>query len=629
MEQYANLTDKNSINLKNNMNLLNYNCPMLKRFCLVLVVLFTCFSNSSAQNSNNIALNQLGFYPNAPKVAIVSGVTTGRFTLKSTAGKVVFSRKLKASDKPDFAGVKTASANFSAFHQTGKFVVAVAGLPDSYPFDIKPNVFANAAKASVKAYYFMRASTALPEKFAGKWHRAAGHPDMAVLVHPSAANANRPAGTKIAAPKGWYDAGDYNKYIVNSGIATGTLLSLYEDFPEYMGSVKTNIPESGNQVPDLLNEVLWNLRWMLLMQDPEDGGVYNKLTNAVFDVMEMPEKATAPRYVVQKGTAATLDFAAVTAQAARIFKPFSVQFPGLSDSCLAASKKAWQWAAKNPNVQYDQEAMNQKFDPKITTGPYGDAFFTDEFIWAGSELTITTGDDAYYKSINALADPAMPLPNWAQVKLLGYYSLAKNQNQLTGQAKADLPEIKKRLVAFADQLISGADATAFHTVFGQSAREFNWGSNSSAANQGVALIKVYQLTGKQKYLDYALTNLDYLLGRNATGYSFLTGYGSKTPMHPHHRPSVSDGVVDPVPGLLVAGANPGMQDGVKYPSAIPDRAYIDDDRAYAANEIAINWNAPFAYLINAVEALQSRLNNHKVFIHFLQQLIMGKYQKIE
>jgi endoglucanase len=566
----------------------------------------TAFTQLSAQNQNTIALNQVGFYPDAPKVAIVSGKTAGKFSVKTTAGKVVFSGELKPSGNPDFAGIKTASADFSNFHQTGKFILTVAGLANSYPFSIKPNIYADAAKASIKAYYYQRASIALPEKFAGKWHRSAGHPDTAVFIHPSAVSANRPAGTKIAASKGWYDAGDYNKYIVNSGISTGTLLSLYEDFPEHMQNVQTNIPETGNHVPDLLNEVLWNLRWMLTMQDPADGGVYNKLTNANFDAMEMPEIDKTPRYVVQKGTAATLDFAAVMAQAARIFKQFPQQLPGLSDSCLNASKKAWQWAVKNPAVRYDQNEINKNFSPKISTGGYGDASFTDEFIWAAAELTISTGDDSFYRSVDVLADTAMPLPSWAQVKLLGFYAIAQNQNKLTGKAKADFLEIKKRLIAFADQLIAGTDATAYHTVFGKTAKEFNWGSNSSAGNQGIALIKAYQLTKNRKYLDYALTNLDYLLGRNAIGYSFLTGYGSKTSMHPHHRPSVADGIVDPVPGLLVGGANPGMQDGVKYPSAIPDRAYIDDDRAYAANEIAINWNAPFTYLINAAEALQGK-----------------------
>ena len=117
----------------------------------------------------------------------------------------------------------------------------------------------------------------------------------------------------------------------------------------------------------------------------------------------------------------------------------------------------------------------------------------------------------------------------------------------------------------------------------------------------------YKLSNDPKYLGYALTNLDYLLGRNGTGYSYITGNGSKTPMHPHHRPSVSDGIVDPVPGLMVGGPNPGMQDEIRVPSIIPDEAYIDDDRAYAVNEIAINWNAPFAYLANAIEALQKQL----------------------
>ncbi|RYE35928.1 MAG: cellulase, partial [Sphingobacteriaceae bacterium] len=206
--------------------------------------------------------------------------------------------------------------------------------------------------------------------------------------------------------------------------------------------------------------------------------------------------------------------------------------------------------------------------------------------------------------VNFLTDPSMPLPGWSQVKLLGFYSLAQTQHKLTGKAKADLPEIKKRLIAFADGLLQGR--SAYQTVFGKTAHDFGWGSNSTAANQGIALIQAYQLTQNKKYLDGALDNLDYLLGRNATGYSFLTGFGSKTPMHPHHRPSVADGVAEPVPGLLAGGANPGMQDGIKYPSAVPDLAYIDDDRAYAANEIAINWNAPFAYLINAVEALQGK-----------------------
>ena len=161
-------------------------------------------------------------------------------------------------------------------------------------------------------------------------------------------------------------------------------------------------------LPDLLNETLWNLRWMLTMQDPNDGGVYHKLTNAAFDKMVMPDKATTPRYVVQKSTAATLDFAAVMAQSARIFKQFPKELPGLADSCLNAANKAWDWAQKNPNVLYNQNAMNQKFSPKITTGDYGDRNVSDEFIWAASELFVTTQNDSYIKTVNIIPDDKCP-----------------------------------------------------------------------------------------------------------------------------------------------------------------------------------------------------------------------------
>jgi endoglucanase len=330
--------------------------------------------------------------------------------------------------------------------------------------------------------------------------------------------------------------------------------------------------------------------------------VYHKLTNAVFDKFEMPDKDITPRYVVQKGTAAALDFAAVMAQASRIFKQFPQQTPGLADSCIVAAKSAWQWAVKNPNVAYRQE-NNKKFNPAITTGGYGDNNFTDEFIWAASEMFVTTSDSDYLKNINLLPDDKMPVPAWGQVKLLGYYTLLKNN---AGIAK--LPEIKKRLINAADGLIKGVDDNAYQTSMTLSARHFGWGSNSDAANQGVLLLQAYRLIPDKKYLDNALADLDYLLGRNATGYSYVTGYGTKTPMHPHHRPSASDGITEPIPGLLVGGPNPGMQDGIKVPSKVPDEAYIDDTQAYAANEVTINWNAPIAYLANAIEALQNQLS---------------------
>jgi endoglucanase len=590
-------------------------CVQYFGYALLVAFVFSFQPVLSQQKADgevvNIRLNQTGFYPAGPKTGIVLNGKGADFYIQTIDKKNVFAGKLKKSVKPTFGGIYTEVADFSKFKGTGKYLLYVPGAGYSYPFEIKSSVHHGVAAASIKAYYFMRASIPLKQKYAGKWSRAEGHPDTSVLIHSSAVSGGRPAGTVISSPRGWYDAGDYNKYIVNTGITTSTLLSLYEDFPAHMKTVKLNIPESGNGLPDVLNEVLWNLRWMLTMQDPADGGVYHKLTNAAFDKMEMPDKDIGPRYVVEKGTAATLDFAAVMAQAARVFGKFKTQLPGLADSCLTSADKAWQWAVKNPNIIYNQDAMNRQFEPKVTTGAYGDGNFKDEFIWAASELTVATKKSGYLKDINLLPDTTMPIPSWSQVKLLGYYTLVKNSKFLGTNAPKELPEIKKRLLAAADNMVAGADETAYQTVMNKSARHFGWGSNSEAANEGVLLIQAYRLSLNKKYLDYALANLDYILGRNGASYSYVTGYGSKSPMHPHHRPSVADGIVDPVPGLLVGGANPGMQDKIKVPSTNPDEAYIDDDRAYAANEIAINWNAPFAYLANAIEALQGEFKNDK------------------
>jgi endoglucanase len=566
-----------------------------------------CFSCANAQQpADVIRLNQIGFYPHAEKIAIVANEAVTQFTISTPDNrKVVFQGKLSEPRKSLFSDKKTRVADFSSVKAPGTYVVSVPGIGTSHPFVISDRVHEDVSRASLKSYYYQRFSTALPQEYAGRWSRAFSHPDTMVMIHASAASKERPAGTTISCPKGWIDAGDYNKYIVNSGITMGTLMSAYEDYPEYYAKLKTNIPESNNQIPDILDEVLWNLRWMLTMQDPNDGGVYHKCTNAKFDPMVMPDKATTPRYVVQKGTAAALDFTAVTAQAARIFKKFDNVLPGLSDSCINASKKAWAWAMQHPNVEYNQNKINTEFDPDITTGGYGDKSFSDEFIWAACELTATTGSEEYITSVSIIDEKDLVVPTWNQVQLLGYYTLLRNEKQLPSAAAPKLEDIKKKLIRFADELISGAESRTYMTVMGRSAKDFEWGSNAVAANQAIVLVNTCRFSKEKNHLRYALFNLDYLLGRNATGFSFLTGYGDKTPMHIHHRPSEADGIEEPVPGLLAGGPNPGMQDKCNYSSSVPDEAYVDHVCSYASNEVAINWNAPFVYLAGAIENLYS------------------------
>lgn len=568
---------------------------------LLSIPIFNCFAAEPS-----IVLNQAGFYPATPKIAVVTNApaATSFYILETGKKDTVYKGSLQPATPSLYSSTFTRIADFSDFRQPGNFVLFVKDVPLSPSFSIHKNVLHDVSVASLKAFYYQRSNIPLEEKYAGQWQRPAGHPDTEVLVHASAAGKNRPEGFIISSAGGWYDAGDYNKYIVNSGITMGTLLSAYEDFPAYYHSQPLNIPETGNGVPDILNEVVYNLRWMLTMQDPNDGGVYHKCTNAAFAGIVMPGVTKLPRYVVQKSTAAALDFAAVMAQAARVYKKFKSAFPGLSDSCLKAARSAWQWSVNNPAVIYNQEEMNKRFSPAISTGAYGDKYLSDEWFWAAAELSITTGSIQYINHPNIATSFPMNIPTWSNVNMLGVYSILKNK-KLFAQTDVDTKKLQAELIAFADRLISGGN-TAFKTVMGQSAHDFIWGSNAVAMNQTMLLIKAYQLTKNKKYTEAALSNLDYVLGRNATGYCFVTGIGHSSPMHIHHRPSRADGIAAPVPGLLAGGPNPGRQDKCNYPFTEPETSYTDEECSYASNEIAINWNAPLVYVAGAIEALQCK-----------------------
>lgn len=578
----------------------------MKKTLLFFFSFCVIFSSAEAQRlTDAIKLNQVGFYPESSKIAVIPDSTSGSFYIVTTdfSDTLYTGRPGTVQNAPN-SGEQVRIADFSDLNQSGHYVLWIPDLGHSYPFSVSDYVHEDAAKAALKSFYFQRASTAIPYEYGGKWARPAGHADNEVIIHPSAASEQRPAGSIISVQMGWYDAGDYNKYAVNSGISTATLLSLYEDFPEYMSTFETGIPESDNSLPDILDEVLWNLRWYMKMQDPADGGVYHKLTSASFSGQVMPVEDTNERYVVQKSVTGTLNFAAVMAQAARVFRDYQNEVPAFADSAVIASLNAWLWARQNQDKLYNQDDLNEQFDPDITTGAYGDNDTSDEFIWAATELFTTTKNSLFYNAVDLFPSDEATVPGWRNVRTLGYYTLARHAEELSESNAEDISRAEQLIVNLADSLINSGSETGYETLMDRNAGNYVWGSSSVAANQGIALIQAYGITENRKYLDYALSNLDYLFGRNATGYSFLTGHGYKTPRNIHHRPSGSHLLPEPVPGLLAGGPNPGQQDGCDYPSDLPALSYVDDYCSYASNEIAINWNAPMVYLTAALEALQ-------------------------
>jgi endoglucanase len=547
----------------------------------------------------DIKYNQVTYLQGRSKLISISSRATflpKDFEIRNkTTNEIVFTGKTGASKLWSYSNEYITTLDVSNINKVGEYVIKVDDM--SKEFTVSEKGYGKISKAAWKYYYLNRASIAIEEKFAGIFKRPLGHADTNVRIHSSAATTKRPTGTVIQSPKGWYDAGDYNKYIVNSGISTFALLSAYEHYPTYYDTLKLNLPESENKIPDILDEAKWNIDWMLTMQDPDDGGVYHKCTDLTFSGQVMPHNSNLQRYVVQKTTAATLNFAAVMAMSARIFKKYEAEYPGYSEKCRLAAISAFKWSKFNPTIYYKQPS-------DVQTGEYGDGDVKDEFVWAASELFITTNDLIYTFDIRVTTIGG-GVPAWPYVSPLAAISLSLYEQEL--KPLYDVSNAKNSIIATANGLRNTVNSSAFGVAMGNQAGDFVWGSNGQAGNQIVLLIKAFELTNDKTYLDAAYKSMDYLLGRNATGYCFMTGFGVKSVLRPHHRPSQADGIGAPVPGMLAGGPHNGQQDRCGgYPDSNPATSYQDTWCSYSTNEVTINWNAPTAYALNALDFYQEK-----------------------
>lgn len=570
----------------------------MKKVILTTMALLTAVTMPASSVKNPIKVNQVGYLTHESKIATIEPeAKTKSFLIRDQEGKTVWRTKHATTKKSPFSSKTRQEIDFSSITKPGRYTLVAGRHQQS--FIISSDPYTEALKASIKGYYYQRSGESLERKYAGEYARPAAHLDTHVMVHPSAASPKRPAGTIISSPKGWYDAGDYNKYIVNSGFTLGLILQSYQLHQDRFNSLNLQIPESDNKIPDILDEMMYNLEWMLTMQDPTDGGVYHKLTTPNFEGFVMPEDCKQQRYVVQKTTTATLDFAATMALAARIYQRFP-EYQSFCRQAIESAERAYAWAVKHPTVYYDQDGNNKKFSPAIQTGGYGDNHTEDEFFWAATELYFTTSETSYLEQAKQFVPDNFSIPTWGNVAGLGIFQWVNQELLGTPDAgKLPMKDIKESLKKKCDEDIQELATSSFHSIFGNSAQDFHWGSNSeSCLGRGIAQMYEYALTKDSKYRQAALSTLDYFFGRNATGYCYLTGFGTQRVMNIHHRISAADNIKEPVPGLVAGGANKGQEDAEfvpAYASNIPDEAYQDNVGSYASNEIAINWNA---YLVS-------------------------------
>lgn len=555
-----------------------------------------------------VKVNQVAYVPGVAKVATLVNASTSPvpWTLRNAAGAVVAEGQSTVRGADALSGDRTHLIDFSAFDTAGSGYVLSAGGSSSLPFDVSADPVKKLRYDALAFFYHQRSGIAIESQYVGSTYaRAAGHLGVAPNQGDTSVPCRQSCGYSLDVRGGWYDAGDQGKYVVNGGIATWQLQNAYERTLHVTGADKAAladgtlaIPERANGAPDVLDEARWEVEFLLRMQVPagrtDAGMVHHKIHDESWTgIPTIPAQDSQRRLLSPVSTAATLNMAAVAAQASRLWKTLD---PAFSAKALTAAQTAYAAAKANPN------RLASSTDG-TGGGAYSDASVTDEFYWAAAELYATTGSDTYRSDVTGSSlyrggSFAQRGYDWGWTGGLGDTTLALVPTPLPA---ADVAATRAAIVAFADSALTRANAQAYPAP-NNVGSVYYWGSNGQVANNANALALAFDFTGQAKYRTGVYAALDYFQGRNPLNQSYIAGYGEKAVQNLHHRfwAKQNDASL-PIapPGSFSGGPNSELQDPIaaaQLAGCAAQKCFVDHIEAYSVNEVAINWNSALAWL---------------------------------
>ena len=586
--------------------------------------------------ASTIRIDQIGYEAGGPKTAIVAtaGTKPRQWRLIDAGGRDVAHGTTIPFGPEPASGETVQQIDFGTVNATGDGYRLIIGDQRSQPFAIAARPFRDAATAAMSFFYQQRSGVPVEARYVQRpdLARAAGHAHEVVTCFAGKDQrgvAWPGCDYRLDTTGGWYDAGDHGKYVVNGGISAWTLLDLHERLAAWgdadaFADGRLALPERGNGQDDLLDEAKVEVRFLLAMQVPEgrkltvafatdrggpasdfrtiDAGglVHTKVADETWTGLPMaPADDPMRRFLYPHSTAATYNMVAVAAQAARIWRE---RDPAFAVQALAAARRGWTAATRVPDLYASSDFTG--------SGGYGDKTIDDERFWAAAQLFVTTGDPALGAIV--AGSPLMRNedfdPGWGSTGLAGLLTLATVPNRLP---PAQVAAVRTQVVASADRLLTERSRSGYRLPF--AGDRYGWGSTSSVLNRAIVLGVAWQITHKPIYRNAVVDVADYIFGRNALDRSFVTGFGSRSVHQPHHRfwaKAADSRYPAPPPGVLSGGPNAtAMTDDVSRElkgKCVGQTCWVDDWRAFTMNEVAINWNAPLAWVTAFLDATRVR-----------------------
>ena len=545
---------------------------------------------------NYIRVDQFGYLPNSNKTAVLARAVDGfngdvglRLNvgvpvelIDAGTGAVVYSdyaHEWNGGAKDALSGDYGQWFDFSAYTAPGTYRVRatqVDGTPvESYAFRIADDVYDDALRAAVNMYYYQRVNQDKPGTYAagapwtdGPWY---DDPDQEI----AAKRLNNPTETRDLR-RGWFDAGDPNKYVTFATDAVHNLLTTYDQHPAFWADFDLNIPESDNDVPDLLDEVQWEIDWLKAMQDyAGEGGFYQKmgiLNDGAY--ISPPSSDQRDRWYNGICVNSTITGAGMLAHAAvsmRDVASLSAEVAELTDR----AEKAWAFYLAAPNKAETCDNGEIEAGDADGSGSHFSQEHVAEAVTAAVYLYDLTGDAQYDQFIADHLTSTRPwngaAEEWAvyrphQAEAVMHYLTIDGGTPAVRQQIIDRKTSNSKSESRAYFLQEADNLYRADLVY------FNWGSNSLLASQGGNILDflAYDLKSEnhERYTERAQGLLSYLHGTNPLGICYLSNmyayggdlcademwhswFGSGTPYD-----NITGNNVGPAPGFLSGGANP-------------------------------------------------------------------------
>jgi hypothetical protein len=608
-----------------------------------------------------IHVNQVGYLPGQSKKALVGyflgsmgelAIPAGEeFRLVDAAGQAVFTGRLTLRPDQGFTYSPAPyqmvyEADFTLCDKPGLYRLVVPALGASLPFRIDDGVALGMARAYALGVYHQRCGkdNALPFT---RFVHAACHVVPASIPVPEAdfpftwrklstlaaekRENPRPGGPPVTSEAtqlypfvrrgeidvsgGHHDAGDYSKYTTNSASFIHYLAFAVDSLPGAAECDNLGLPESGDGIPDLLQEAKWEADFLVRMQD-EDGGFYFLVypRDRAYESNVLPDQGD-PQVVWPKNTAVTA--AAVAALAQISSSPrFRQTYPAIAADYLQRARKGWKFLSE-AIARHGRPGAYQRLTH------YGDQFQDDdELAWAAAELFLATGEEDYHRQFRERCNPSSAdnrrwgwwrlTESWGHA-IRSYAFGARSGRVAAGRLDLALLEKCEREVEAAGRDgLRWSEQSAYGTSFPAETKRMRGGGWYFSLDVAFDLAVASQLEypprndPRPRFLAAYIANLDYEMGANPVNISYVTGVGQRRSREMVHHYAQSDRRMYPPSGLPLGNIQTGQPYLPAYKAELRDLSFPDDGAATAPYPYYDRWSDIFNVSTEFVIVNQAR-----------------------